>query len=278
MKKRSLASQILKIFVFLILIIFAVMIIYPILWMLISGFKTNGELFLNTWAMPEKFLWSNYKQAWDVGIGKYFFNSILVTSVSIALIIMLSSCCAFALSRFEFKGQKFFLMLIIGGLMLSPQVSLISLYKLLQKLKIYNTYWALIIPYTAFQIPFTTFLIRSYMVTLPREIEDSAYIDGCTSWKVFWHIILPMSKPILAAASLLSAISVWNEFMFALVFIEDSALRTIPVGLMNLRSTLSTDWTVLLAGLTISALPMIILFIIFQKQFIRGITSGGVKG
>ncbi len=260
------------------LTIFAIMIIYPILWMLISGFKTNKELFLNTWALPEKFIWGNYKQAWDIGIGRYFLNSILVTTVSITLTIIFSSCCAFALSRFEFKGQKIFLLLIIGGLMLSPQVSLISLYKLLQKLKIYNTYWALIIPYTAFQIPFTTFLIRSYMVTLPREIEDSAYIDGCTSWKVFWYIILPMSKPILAAASLLSAISVWNEFMFALVFIEDSKLRTIPVGLMNLRSTLSTDWTILLTGLTISALPMIILFIIFQKQFIRGITSGGVKG
>lgn len=278
MRDRSLASQILFIIVFLVLIVFAIMIIYPIIWMFISGFKTNRELFLNTWALPEKFLWSNYKEAWDVGIGRYFFNSIFVTTLSITLTIICSSLCAFALSRFEFKGQKVFLMLIVGGLMLSPQVSLISLYKLLQKLNIYNTYWALIIPYTAFQIPFTTFLIRSYMITLPREIEDSAYIDGCTSWKVFWHIILPMSKPILAAAALLSAISVWNEFMFALVFIEDSALRTIPVGLMNLRSTLSTNWTVLLAGLTISALPMIILFIIFQKQFIRGITSGGVKG
>ena len=116
------------------------------------------------------------------------------------------------------------------------------------------------------------------MLTLPREIEDSAYIDGCSSWRVFWNIILPMSKPILATSALLAAMSIWNEFMFAIVFIEDSSLRTIPVGIMNLRSALSTDWTILLAGLTISALPMIILFVVFQKQFIRGITSGGVKG
>lgn len=216
--------------------------------------------------------------AWDVGVGKFFVNSLLVTSVSVTVTLFISACCAFPLSRYEFKGQNIFLLIIVGGLMLAPQVSLISLFKLLQKFKIYNTYLALIVPYIAFRIPFTTFLIRSYMVSLPREIEDSAYIDGCTSWRVFWNIILPMSKPIMATSALLAAMSIWNEFMFALVFIEDSALRTIPVGIMNLRSTLSTDWTILLAALTISALPMIILFIIFQKQFIRGITQGGVKG
>lgn len=277
-REYSRTSKLIFMFIFLLLIVFAVLIIYPLLWMIVSGFKTNQELFLDPWSMPANLLWSNYKQAWDVGVGKFFINSVVVTSISVVVTLIISSCCAFALSRYEFKGQSIFLMIIIGGLMLAPQVSLISLFKLLQNLKIYNTYWALIIPYIAYRIPFTTFLIRSYMMGLPREIEDSAYIDGCTSWRVFWKIILPMSKPILATSALLAAMSVWNEFMFALVFIEDSALRTIPVGIMNLRSTLSTDWTILLAALTISALPMILLFIIFQKQFIRGITSGGVKG
>ncbi len=277
-KNYSIFSKLLFMFIFLLLITFAVMIIYPLLWMIISGFKTNKELFLETWNFPKKLLWSNYNLAWNVGVGRFFINSIFVTSVSVTVTLLISACCAFALSRYEFKGQNIFLLIIVGGLMLAPQVSLISLFKLLQKLKIYNTYWAMIIPYIAFRIPFTSFLIRSYMLSLPREIEDSAYIDGCSAWRVFWNIILPMSKPILATSALLAAMSVWNEFMFALVFIEDSALRTIPVGIMNLRSTLSTDWTVLLAALTISALPMIILFIIFQKQFIRGITSGGVKG
>lgn len=278
MKNSSTLSKLLFYIAFLWLIAYAICIIYPLIWMVISGFKTNKELFLNTWALPKKFLWSNYKQAWDVGVGRFFLNSVFVTSVSVTATILISSCCAFALSRFEFKGQNIFLVLIIGGLMLSPQVSLISLYKLLQTLKIYNTYWALIIPYIAFRIPFTTFLIRTYIMTLPREVEDSAYIDGCNSWGVFWRIILPMSKPIIATSALLAAMSIWNEFMFALVFIENSKLKTIPVGLMNLRSTLSTNWTVLLAGLSISVFPMILLFIIFQKQFIRGITSGSVKG
>jgi raffinose/stachyose/melibiose transport system permease protein len=277
-KEHNGLSKFIFMFVFLLLITYSVIIIYPLLWMIISGFKTNQELFLEPWGLPAKLLWSNYKSAWDVGVGKFFVNSLFVTSVSVTVTLFISACCAFPLSRYEFKGQNIFLLIIIGGMMLAPQVSLISLYKLLQRLKIYNTYWALIIPYIAFRIPFTTFLIRSYMLSLPREIEDSAYIDGCTSWRLFWNIILPMCKPIMATSALLAAMSVWNEFMFALVFIEDSTLRTIPVGIMNLRSTLSTNWTILLAALTISALPMIILFIVFQKQFVRGITQGGVKG
>lgn len=278
MNRTSTVSKVIRTIIFIWFITYAICIIYPLLWMLISGFKTKSELFLNTWAFPKEWLWENYKTAWDVGVGRYFFNSVFVTSVSVVLSVIISACCAFALSRFEFKGEKIILLIVVGALMLSPQVSLISLFKLLQKLKIYNTYLALIIPYVAFRIPFTTFLIRSYFLDLPREVEDAAYIDGCNSWGVFWRIILPMSKPIVSTASLLAAMQVWNEFMFALVFIEDSNLKTIPIGLMSLRSTLSTDWTVLLAGLSISVIPMVILFIIFQKQFVRGMTSGSVKG
>lgn len=264
--------------VMFLLIIYSILIIYPLIWMLLSGFKDNQGLFLDTWGLPKTWLWENYVMAWKQGIGRYFVNSIIVTGVSVILTLIISSCAAFALARFDFKGQSVLLLIIIGGLMLSPQVSLISLFKFLQKLGIYNTYLALIIPYVAYRIPFTTFLIRSYMLSLPREVEDSAYIDGCSSWQVFSRIIMPMSKPILATGALLTAMSCWNEFMFALVFIESDKFKTIPVGLMNLRSSLSTNWTVLMAGLTLSVVPMIVMFLIFQKQLVRGITSGGVKG
>ncbi len=278
MKKLNLKEKIMLVIVFVILIIFALMIIYPLIWMTMSGFKTNQELFLETWKLPKKLMWSNYVKAWNAGIGKYFLNSVIVTAASVFFTILISSTAAFSLARFDFKWKKVILVVVIGGLMLSPQVSLTSLYKLLQKLGIYNTYLALIVPYVAYRIPFTTFLIYSYMLSLPREIEDSAYIDGCSSWMVFRKMIMPMCRPILATASLFTAMSCWNEFMFALVFIESDSLRTIPVGLMNLRSTLSTDWSVLMAGLTLSVLPMVLIFLIFQKQFVRGITSGGVKG
>jgi len=264
--------------VFVILISFAVSILYPLFWLFINALRTNQELFLDTWGMPKDWLWGNFTKAWNFGVGRYFFNSIIVTFISTIFTILISAFAAFPLSRFNFRGRYAILMGIISGLMLTPQGSLISLYKLLQFLGIYNTYFALIIPYIAYRVPFVTFLIWSYFISLPKEIEESAYMDGCSDWQVFWQIIMPMSKPIIATAALLSSRVFWNEFMFALVFVEKEDLKTIPVGLMNLKSNLATDWTVLLAGLATSALPIIIVFLLLQKHFIRGLTIGGVKG
>ncbi|MDQ6598357.1 carbohydrate ABC transporter permease [Bacillus salipaludis] len=258
--------------------IFAICIIYPIIWLGLSGLKSNSDFFLSTWSLPKEWLWSNYKAAWDAGIGHFFLNSVLVTVVSVVCVLLFGSMAAYGLSRFHFKGQNFLLIIILSGLMLAPQVSLIPLYKLLQAIGLYNTYGALILPYVAFQLPFAIFLMRSYFLSIPHELEESAILDGCNSWKVYRHIIVPMGKPIIASCALLTGMNVWNEFMFALVFVEDSSLRTIPVGLMNLRSQLNTDFGIQLAGLAISALPMIIAYIIFQRQFVRGLSAGSVKG
>ncbi|WP_082797511.1 carbohydrate ABC transporter permease [Neobacillus drentensis] len=258
--------------------LFALVIIYPIIWLGLSGLKSNADFFLNTWRLPEEWLWKNYKAAWDAGIGHFFLNSVFITVVSVVTVLLLGSMAAYGLSRFQFKGQNILLVIILSGLMLAPQVSLIPLYKLLQAIGLYNTYWALILPYVAFQLPFSIFLMRSYFLSIPKELEESAIIDGCNSWKVYRHIIVPMGKPIIASCALLTGMNVWNEFMFALVFVEDSALRTIPVGLMNLRSQLNTNFGIQLAGLAISALPMIIAYIVFQKQFVRGLSAGSVKG
>ncbi|WP_257347314.1 carbohydrate ABC transporter permease [Pseudalkalibacillus decolorationis] len=258
--------------------LFSLTIIYPMIWLGLSGLKSNSDFFLNTWSLPKEWLWGNYKAAWDAGIGQFFLNSVLVSTVSVVTVMLLGSMAAFGLSRFRFKGMNVLLIIILCGLMLAPQVGLISLYKMLQVIGLYNTYWALILPYVSFQLPFSIFLMRSYFLSIPRELEESAIIDGCNNWKVYWHIIVPMGKPIIASCALLTGMNVWNEFMFALVFVEDSSLRTIPVGLMNLRSQLNTNFGIQLAGLAISALPMIIVYIIFQRQFVRGLTAGSVKG
>lgn len=259
-------------------IIYALCIVYPLFWLVMNGFKSNSQFFLDTWSLPERWNWSNYRDAWEAGVGGYFFNSLFVTCVSVVLILAISSIASFALSRFEFKGKNLLFIVIISGLMLAPQVSLIALYKILQTLRLYDTYWGLIVPYVAFHIPFAVFLMRSYFLSLPREVEDSAYIDGCNSWKVFWHVVLPMSRPIIASTALLTGMSIWNEFMFAMVFVENSDLRTIPVGVMNLRSQLNTDFGIQLAALAISAVPVVIAFILLQKHFVRGLSAGSVKG
>jgi len=246
--------------------------------MFLNGFKTNAELFLDPFGLPGSFSGENYIKAWKAGIGKYFLNSVFVTAVTAAITTFVCSMAAFPLSRYQFKGRNFWFMFILCGLMLAPQVSLISNYKLLQALKLYDTYFALILPYTAFRIPFTVFLLWSYFMALPRDVEESACIDGCNSFQIFLRMILPMSTPIIATSVLLTSRYVWNDFMFSLVFTESSALKTIPYGLNSMKSQADTDWAVLLAGLAIAAVPIIILFIILQKYFVRGLTSGSVKG
>lgn len=252
----------------------AIVVLYPLLWMGISSLKTNDEILSSPFAMPQALDFGSYARAWDRGVGQYFFNSALVTVVSVILTTLVSAWAAFGLSRIEIPFSRIFLLLIVGGLMLAPAVALVPLVKLMQSWGIYNTYWALILLYTAFRIPFTTFLIRSYMVGLPREVDEAAIIDGAKTRQIFWRVILPMSKPILASAVILHVIFAWNEFLFALVFVGDDSLKTLPVGLANLSSRATTDFPAVFAGMAIAAVPMIVLFILGQRFFIRGLAEG----
>ncbi|HPE68391.1 MAG TPA: carbohydrate ABC transporter permease [Thermotogota bacterium] len=258
--------------------ILMIMIIYPLFWMIINSLKTSTELFINSFAMPEKPLFKNYVDAWNMGFADFFLNSILVTATSVAVTVLLSAFCAYALARLDIRFKNTVLYLIIGGLLLSPQSALISLYRIFDVLNIYNTYFAMIVPYIAFRIPFAVFLMYGYFKDFPGDLEDAARIDGCSTFKTFLKIVMPISKPILAATAIVSSIFTWNEFLFALVFIESENLVTIPVGLSRFRDALQTNWTGMMAGIIIASLPMIIAFLFMSKAFISGLTAGSVKG
>jgi raffinose/stachyose/melibiose transport system permease protein len=251
-----------------------VAVLYPLLWMVLSSFKDNQEVFGNPWGLPGELRWHNFAQAGSAGVVRYFVNSILVTSASILTTVLISAWAAYGLVRLRIPFGGAVLGLLLGGLMLAPTVALIPLFGLLQQLGIYDSYWALIVLYTAFRIPFTTFLIRAYMIDIPPSVDEAATLDGCSPTQTFWQIILPMSRPILVSAALLQALFAWNEFVFALVFISRDELKTLPVGLVDMQSRLLTDWPVQFAGLTMAALPMIVLFLIGQRQFLRGLTDG----
>ncbi|WP_257347307.1 carbohydrate ABC transporter permease [Pseudalkalibacillus decolorationis] len=261
-----------------ILLFYFIIIAYPLFWMIINSFKTTEEIFSNSWALPQSWLVSNYVHAWNTGISGYFFNSALVTVSTCLGTVFLSALGAYGLTRFNFKGKNLLLIFCMGGMMLSPQVSLVPLYKLIQVLGIHDTYLALILPYIAYRIPITILLIRAAFLEVPKELEESAFLDGCNTWSVFTKIFIPLNLPILLTGVVLTAYFTWNEFMFALIFIDSEALKTIPAGLMQFRDALQTNWGVLLAGLMISATPIIILFLFMQKYFIRGLASGSVKG
>ena len=249
-------------------------VLYPLLWMVFSSFKDNREVFDSPWGMPGQLRWENFAKAGDAGVVRYFTNSVIVTSASILTTVLVSAWAAYGLVRQRIVGGGIVLGLLLGGLMLAPTVALIPLFGLLQNLRIFDTYWALIVLYTAFRIPFTTFLIRAYMIDLSPEVDEAAKLDGCTPAQTFWRIILPMSRPILVSAALLQALFAWNEFVFALVFVSNGDLKTLPVGLMDMQSRLLTDWPVQFAGLTMAAIPMIVLFLIGQRQFLQGLTDG----
>jgi raffinose/stachyose/melibiose transport system permease protein len=249
-------------------------IIYPLIWMALSGFKTNQEIFGDPFGLPGALRWSNYETALDQGVLKYFTNSVIVTTASVVTTTLVSAWAAFGLTRVHIPFGNGVTLFILGGLMLAPTVALVPLFRLLQDLQLFNTYWALIILYTAFRVPFTTFLIRAYMIDMPLSVDEAAKIDGASNAQIFWRITLPMCKPILVSAALLQALFGWNEFVFALAFISDDSLKTLPVGLMSLQSRLTTDWPIVFAALTIAALPMIVLFLIGQRQFLRGLTEG----
>lgn len=277
-KKRSLSGKIGISITSLILFILFISVAYPLFWMVINSFKNTNEIFSNSWSLPSKWLFSNYIEAWNMGVSKYFLNSIIVTTITVLITVLLSAFCAFGLTRFQFKGKNLLLGIISVGLMFPPQVTLIPLYKLVQTLGIYNTYWALIIPYVAFRLSLIMLLIRSFFLSIPKELEESAYLDGCSSLGIFFRIFLPMSKPIIVTSMLLTAYWAWNEFLFANIFIDNDSVKTITAGLLTFRDALYTNWAVLMAGLVISALPLILLFIFLQKHFVRGLAEGGVKG
>ena len=248
-RKRPTSGQVVALVLFA---VFALLILAPLAWLVLTGFKTNKELF---W-IPRSCRWSgnlkNYLAAWKAGIGKYMFNSILVTAGATLLSTLVSSMSAFALARYKFKSRTFWLMFIVSGLMLAPQASLIAQYQMCNALGIYNTRFAVILINSAFRIPFATFLIRGYFITISKgRLRNRQCLTAAARGAFSGRIILPLSKPVLGSAVIICVRAVWNDLMFSLVLLESDDLKTIPVGLMNMKSFTTTNWTVLIAGMVI---------------------------
>ncbi|WP_458115789.1 carbohydrate ABC transporter permease [Arthrobacter sp. D2-10] len=263
-----------KVFMWTFLLGLAVVVIYPLLWMVLNGFKENAELFGNPFALPVTWDWENYANAWNRGVSNYLMTSVLVTVTSTIATVFISAWAAYGLTRVNIPFNRAIVTAILGGLMLAPAVALVPLVKMFQGLGLYNTFWALLILYTAFRIPFTTFLIRAYMIDLPREIDEAAKVDGATQWTTFWRVILPMCKPIIVSTVILHVLFAWNEYLFAMVFTSGTGVQTLPVGLTSLMSKHGTDYPVVFAGMVIAAVPVVLLFFLGQRYFVKGLADG----
>ena len=256
------------------LVCLGVVVAYPLLWMTLNGFKTNEQIFGSPFALPTHFSWAAYVNAWNNGVQNYVVTSLLVTVTSGICTVLISAWTAFGLTRIHIPGRPIVLALVLGGLMLSPTVALIPLVQMFEDLGLFNSDWALIILYTAFRIPFTTFLIRAYMIDLPRELDEAATIDGASESQRFWRVLLPMCMPIILSCIILHVLFAWNEYIFAMVFTSGSDTTTLPVGLALLMARHGTNYAVVFAAMTISALPIVLVFFATQRYFIRGLSEG----
>jgi len=270
----NLWSVIARTFLYSFLVCLGVVVIYPLIWMALSGFKDNAQIFGDPFALPAHWSWNNYVQAWNQGVRNYVTVSVLVTVASAICTVLISAWTAFGLTRTRMPAKPLVIAIVLGGLMLSPTVAIIPLVKMLQALGLYNTYWALIILYTAFRVPFTTFLIRAYMLDLPGDIDEAATMDGASEGQIFWRITLPLCRPIIISCVILHVLFAWNEYLFAMVFTSGSDVQTLPVGLTSIMATHGTNYAVVFAAMTISALPIVIVFFAAQRYFIRGLSEG----
>ncbi|WP_431993793.1 carbohydrate ABC transporter permease [Streptomyces albogriseolus] len=263
-----------RLFMWAFLLSLAVVVLYPLLWMVLNGFKTNADLFGNPFALPTDLSFGNYRDAWNRGVSDYLAASVLVTVTSTVATVFISAWAAYGLTRVDIPFNKVLTAVILGGLMLTPTVALVPLVRMFQSMGLYNSFWALLILYTAFRVPFTTFLIRAYMIDLPREVDEAAQIDGAGRWTAFWRIILPMCKPIITSTVLLHVLFAWNEYLFAMVFTNGSDVQTLPVGLTSLMSKHGTDFPVVFAGMVIAAVPVVLLFLFGQRYIVKGLADG----
>lgn len=247
----------------------------PFLWLFASSFKTTREIFVAPFGLPEAWQWANYLRAWQGGIANYIGNSLLVTAVSVLIIITVSGMAAYALARLQFQGRVAIYLLIVVGYAVPIHTVIVPLYELLSDLNLLNTYPGLIGPYVAFGMPFSVLLLYGFFLEFPKELEDAAYLDGCNMWQLLWHVVAPVSRPALASVAIFQGVFIWNEFLLALIIMNDKARQTLPVGLATFRGEWASNWPVLLAAVSLATLPILLIYVLLQRYFVNSLTGFG---
>ena len=262
------------------IIFFAVYTLFPLLWLLSSSLKTNFEFLAKSpFALPARPQWINYKNALTVaGLGRMLLNSVIVGVFATLVNVIIASMGAYCISRFRFRGRESVYTLFTAGILVPLSALMVPYFVIINKLGLYNTYGGMILLYSAIGIPMSTFLIRGLMDSIPMDLEEAAYIDGCGFYGRFFHIILPLSRTGIVTAATFQFLTCWNEFIFANLIVSSEKLRTIQVGIRYFTNQFSTDYVSMYAAIVISIVPSIIGYVLFQEQIIAGMTSGAVKG
>lgn len=267
-----------KIVFFIILGIAALVYIGPFLFSLSISFNADKNVF--EWPIklfPETLTLDNYKNVWnELPFGKWLFNSLLVTTIQTVTNVFFSALAGFAFARLEFKGRKLIFGLLLSSLMIPGIILLVPKFIILNEFQLINSYGGLIIPGLVGVT--NIFLMKQFFETIPKDLEQAALIDGCSYFRIFWQVFLPISKPALAAVAIYTFQGSWNEFLWPVIVTYTEDMYTLPLGMASLRTELLTDWPLLMAGTILISLPTLMIFIIFQRYFVQGVASSGLKG
>jgi raffinose/stachyose/melibiose transport system permease protein len=262
-------------------LLFAALFGYPLVWMIYSSFKPTRELIQNVWALPSSINFDAYQSLFEnPDFWLYYRNSILLVIVAVPLLTLVSAMAAYVFARLRIRGRNALFLLFLAGTMIPVHVTLIPLYAMLRDFGWLNSLYAMLFPFIGFNLPVSIYILRGFFEQIPVELEEAARIDGCSTPRLFWTIVLPLARPALTTVIVLSAVAAWNEYLFALTFVSgNNSAYTLPLGVRALTSALgSRQLDRMFTVLTLTALPILVIYFLAQRQIIKSITAGAVKG
>ena len=277
--QKDLSSNFYFIFKWVIIISFVFYAVFPFLWLVLASLKTNAELLNNPFTLPEVFQFKNYSNAiQEAGLGRLIINSLVISTSATFLNILFSSMCAFAIARHTFWGNNVLFLMITAGILVPLNALIIPYFAIINFLNLYDTRIGLIIVYCAVGLPVSTFILTEFFKSIPKEIEEASYLDGCNFAARYFKIMLPLALPGLATAGTFQFILCWNEFIYAMLLTSSTDIRTIQFGISYFTNHFFSDYVGMFAAVVISIIPSITVFILFQEKVINGLTAGSVKG
>lgn len=250
----------------------------PFLWVGVMSFRTTSEISADPYALPETMHWEKYVQAWTTSnYGTYFWNSTVVVVVAVVVLTLIGSMAAHCLARYRFPGNRLVLFIIFSTLIFPPQITIISMFQVLVEYGIYDSLFGLTLVYIAIQLPLTVYILEGFFARIPQDLYDAAKMDGYGHLEIFWRLTLPIGMPAVATTVILNFISLWNEFLYAVVLITDESNRTLPLGIQKFMGDQLEDIGMISTGLMIAIVPVIVVYVFFSERLIQGMAAGAVK-
>jgi raffinose/stachyose/melibiose transport system permease protein len=262
-----------------VMIVVCAFVLIPIIMVVLGSFKTVNEFFDKPYGLPDSFDFFNYRKAWsEANLQRATWNSLLSTVLGVLFSTSLACLAAYGLSRFNFRFRLALRLAFIGGLVVPVQLIIIPIFVMFRQAGLLGSIWSLVLVYSVFGIPLGVLVLTGFFAVLPKDLEDAARIDGASHFQIFWRIMLPLTRPAIAAVVILNGVWMWNDFFLGLILLTRAKSQTLPVGIMAFRGTYTTEWGLIFASVTISILPVVVAYLLLSRQFIAGLTAGSVKG